>query len=51
MATSGSSDFTRTRDQIIKAAYRKLGVIRSTQTPNTQLITDGAEALNALIKH
>lgn len=51
MATSGSSDFSRTRDEIIKAAYRKLGVIRATQTPNAQLITDGAEALNAMVKH
>jgi hypothetical protein len=40
-----------TRDEIIKAAYRKLGVIRATQTPNAQLITDGAQALNAMVKH
>lgn len=51
MATSGSSDFNRTRDELIKAAYRKIGAIRATQTPNAQLITDGAEALNALVKH
>ncbi len=25
MATSGSSDFSVTRDEIVKAAYRKLG--------------------------
>lgn len=51
MATSGSSDFSVNRDEIIKAAYRKLGVIRATQTPNAQLITDGAQALNAMVKH
>jgi hypothetical protein len=51
MATSGSSNFDATRDEIIKAAYRKLNVIRSTQTPNAQLITDGAFALNAVVKH
>lgn len=51
MSTSGSSDFNSTRDEIIKAAYRKIGVIRATQTPNAQLITDGAEALNAMVKH
>lgn len=51
MASSGSSDFTVTRDQIIKSAYRKIGAIRATQTPSAQLIIDGAEALNALVKH
>lgn len=51
MATSGSSDFNSTRDEIIKTAYRKLGVIRGTQTPNAQLITDGAFALNTVVKH
>ena len=51
MATSGSSDFSVTRDEIVKAAYRKLGVIRATQTPNAQLINDGAQALNAMVKH
>jgi hypothetical protein len=51
MATSGSADFNRTRDEIIKAAYRKIGVIRATQTPNAKLIEDGAEALNGLVKH
>lgn len=51
MATSGSSDFNATRDEIIKTAYRKLGVLRGTATPNAQLITDGAFALNSVVKH
>jgi hypothetical protein len=51
VATSNSSDFNATRDEIIKAAYRKLNVIRWTQTPNAQLITDGAFALNSVVKH
>lgn len=51
MSTSGSTDFNSTRDEIIKTAYRKLGVLRGTQTPNAQLITDGAFALNAVVKH
>lgn len=50
MASSGSVDFTRTRNQIIKAALRKLGVITSGETPDSQTIDDGAEALNALVK-
>lgn len=51
MTTSNSSDFNRTRDEIIKAAYRKIGAIRANETPNAKLITDGAEALNAMVKH
>ena len=51
MSTSNSSDFNATRDEIIKTALRNLGVIRGTQTPNAQLITDGAFALNAVVKH
>ncbi len=51
MATSGSSNFTATRDQIVKAAYRKIGAIRGTATPSDQMIQDGAFALNALVKH
>ena len=51
MSTSGSSNFNATRDEIIKTAYRKLGVLRATQTPNAQLITDGAFALNSVVKH
>jgi len=51
MATSGSSDFNLTRDEIVKAAYRKIGAIRSTQTPSDKMIQDGSQALNAMVKH
>jgi len=51
MATSGSSDFTVTRDQIITKAYRKIGAIRGTTTPGDGMMQDGAFALNALVKH
>lgn len=50
MAVSGSSDFTRTRDQIIHRALRLCGAIKAGETPGAQEITDGAEALNALVK-
>lgn len=51
MTTSGTSSFNVFRDDIIVAAYRKIGAIRATQTPNAKMITDGAQALNALVKH
>jgi hypothetical protein len=51
MTTSGTSSFNVVRDDIIKAAARKIGAIRATQTPNAQMVTDFAQALNALVKH
>jgi len=50
MAVSGSSDFTRTRDQLIIRALRLLGVLKAGRTPGAQEITDAAEALNAMVK-
>jgi hypothetical protein len=50
MATSGSTDWTLTRAQVITGALRKLGVLPSGGTPSTAQTNDGAEALNALIK-
>src|SRR5262245_40336386 len=50
MAVSGSSDFNRTRDQIIGRALRITGVLRSGQTPGAQMVTDAAEALNGMVK-
>lgn len=50
MTTSGTSDFNLTRNQIIKAALRKLGAIATGETPSQNIITDCAEALNAMVK-
>jgi hypothetical protein len=50
MTTSGSSDFTRTRDQLCRRALRICGVVKSGETPGAQTITDVAEALNAMVK-
>lgn len=50
MATSGTSSFNYTRDQIIKAALRKLGVINSSETPSAQLVQDCSDQLNILVK-
>jgi len=51
MATSGTSSYTRNRDQIIKAAARKIGAIEAGETPDSEMVTDFAEALNAWVKH
>ena len=50
MATSGSYDFTITRDQIIAGALRLLGVIGQGDTPDAAQLSDCSEALNLLIK-
>ena len=50
MAVSGSSNFTRTRDQLITRALRIGGVIKAGETPGAQVVTDTAEALNAMVK-
>lgn len=51
MATSGTFTFGRNRDQIIKAALRRAGVIQEGETPSSDLVTDAAETLNVLVKH
>lgn len=50
MAVSGSSDFTRTRDQICTRALRVCGVLKAGETAGAQVLTDTAEALNAMVK-
>ena len=49
MSTSGITLYRLTRDQIINAALRKLGVLALGQTPETEQTANGAEALNTLI--
>ena len=50
MSTSGVSTWSLTRDSIINAALRKLGVLAEGDTANTNQITTGTEALNSLMK-
>lgn len=51
MATSGTTSYSRNRDQIIKAAARKVGAIEAGETPDAEMVTDFSEALNAWVKH
>lgn len=48
MSTSGYTLFELSRDQLINAAYRKLGMAYD-QTANTAQITNGAQALNTVL--
>lgn len=50
MATSGSTDWTLNRNQVITGALRKLAVLSSGGTPTSAQITDAAETVNALVK-
>lgn len=50
MATSGSTDFNRNRDQVIKRAFRQCGAIALGETPSNEEMQAGAEALNAMVK-
>ncbi len=50
MALSGSYNWTLNRDEVIKGALRKLGVLASGESPTTTQTTDATEALNALVK-
>lgn len=49
MATSGSTTFEMTRDQIIAAAMRKAQVLAKGQVPDATDLEDYTEALNGLV--
>jgi hypothetical protein len=50
MATSGSTDWNLTRDEICKRALRICGHLDPNETPPAHDITTAAEALNAMLK-
>lgn len=50
MATSGSTDWQLTRDEIISAALQKLGVIQAGDTPTAAQVTAASTALNLMVK-
>lgn len=50
MATSGSTNWSLNRNQVITAALRKLGVLPSGGTPSAAQISDASDALNAIVK-
>jgi len=50
MATSGSTDYSQTRDDIIKRALRLIGALAQGESPTTDQVTEAAVALNGLVK-
>jgi len=50
MATSGSADWTRTRNQIATAALRKVGACAQGDSPTNDQLTEAIEALNLVVK-
>jgi hypothetical protein len=51
MTTSGTSTFNYNRDQIIRAALRKIGAIQAGEIPGAQLTQDCADQLNSMVKY
>ena len=50
MTTSGSTDFTVSRDDIIKRALRLCGVLAQGESPSTDQVNEANVALNSLVK-
>lgn len=50
MATSGSVNFSHTRNEIVTAAFKKLGVISFGEEPDAAQMQDGVDELNRLVK-
>jgi len=50
MATSGTSNYSTTRDSLIKAALRACGAIAQGETPTADQYTEASEALNFIAK-
>ncbi len=50
MATSNSTNFATSRNELITGALRIVGAVAQGETPTTAQITEGAEALNMLAK-
>lgn len=50
MTTSGSTNFSYNRDQIIRSAARKIGAFAAGETPDAQTVQDFSDALNAMVK-
>lgn len=50
MSTSGSTNFSTSRDQLISGALRMAGAIAQGDTPSATLVSEAAEALNMFVK-
>lgn len=50
MATSGSYDYTSTRNQLLEPALRKCGMLAEGETASAQMINDAARDLERMVK-
>lgn len=50
MSTSGSYDFSVSRDDIIKHAYGEIGVLEEDEDPSAEQSADAAKKLNMMVK-
>ena len=50
MATSGSYNWTQSRDEIIEDAFESIGVLAVGQTASAALINEGSKVLNRMVK-
>lgn len=50
MSTSGSYDFSVSRDDVIKHAYGEIGVLEEDEDPSAEQSTDAAQKLNMMVK-
>lgn len=50
MATSGSVNFNQTRDDLINASLRKLGIVAQGEDPAAYMTANGADDFNRMIK-
>jgi len=50
MTTSGTTTFSINRDQLIAGSLRLAGVVASGESPTADQVTEGAEALNMMVK-
>lgn len=51
MSTSGTTTFSRNRDQLIASALRKINAFESGETPDSAAVSEASDALNVMIKH
>jgi hypothetical protein len=51
MATSGTSSFNMNRNEIIRAAARKIQAVRRGASMGAEMVSDFNQALNAMVKH
>lgn len=50
MATSGVTTFSMTSDELVNAALRKIAVLGDGQAPSATQLSNGTQALNAMLK-